>query len=136
MPDIRTQAKRSEVMGRVRSMGNKSTELRLAAIFREQGIKGWRRGQNLLGKPDFVFRAERVCVFVDGCFWHGCPKCYRRPGSNQIYWDAKAQRNAARDRVVARELRQQGWRVIRIWEHQLAAKSRKRLLWRLGLYLG
>jgi DNA mismatch endonuclease (patch repair protein) len=63
-------------------------------------------------------------VFVDGCFWHGCPQCYRRPASNRKYWDEKVQRNRARDRAVVRALRAEGWKVVRIWEHQLAHSRR------------
>lgn len=121
-------------MGRIRSRDNVSTEGRLIAIFRANKIAGWRRRQNLLGKPDFVFREHGVCVFVDGCFWHRCPKCYRRPSSNQPYWDQKVQRNVARDRLVARELKKQGWKVLRIWEHQLLEANRGRLLLRLRKY--
>ena len=80
MADIWNKRKRSEVMALIRLRGNKATELRLVSIFRLHRITGWRRRQKLTGKPDFVFRKERVCVFVDGCFWHGCKKCYRRPG--------------------------------------------------------
>lgn len=89
MTDIWSKQKRSEVMSLIRSHGNKATELRLIKIFREFHITGWRRNQPLFGKPDFTFRRERVVVFVDGCFWHGCPKCYKRPGSNQEFWDTK-----------------------------------------------
>ena len=128
MADIWSKIKRSKVMGLVRSKGNRSTELRLIAIFRELGISGWRRNQDLPGKPDFVFRARKLCVFVDGCFWHGCPKCYRRPASNQDYWDSKVQRNKARDGDVNRELRARGWRVLRIWEHQLRLENRANLV--------
>ena len=133
MADIWGKEKRSEVMSLIRSRGNKATELRLIEIFREYGITGWRRNQKLLGKPDFTFRPERVVVFVDGCFWHGCPKCYKRPGSNQEFWDTKIAANRKRDRFVSRELKLLGWHVIRIWQHQLAkpvhivAKLRKAL---------
>ena len=89
MADVWDKRKRSEVMSLIRSHGNKGTELRLIEIFRTHGIKGWRRKQKLPGKPDFVFAKERLCIFVDGCFWHGCAKCYRRPSSNETYWDAK-----------------------------------------------
>ena len=119
MTDIWRKQKRSEVMSLIRSSGNKATELRLIEIFREYGITGWRRNQPLLGKPDFTFRRERVVVFVDGCFWHGCPKCYKRPKSNQEFWDAKIANNRKRDRLVSRELRRLGWQVIRVWQHQL-----------------
>ena len=119
MADIWSKQKRSEVMSLIRSRGNKATELRLIEIFREFGITGWRRNQPLLGKPDFTFRRERVVVFVDGCFWHGCPKCYKRPSSNQKFWDTKIANNRKRDRLVNRELRRLGWQIVRVWQHQL-----------------
>ncbi|HEX7858995.1 MAG TPA: very short patch repair endonuclease [Verrucomicrobiae bacterium] len=124
MADIWNKKKRSEVMSLIRSKGNKATELRLIRFFRTNGITGWRRLQKLPGKPDFVFRAARLCVFVDGCFWHGCPRCYRRPGSNKKYWDEKVLRNRSRDRVVTYQLRNDGWRVVRLWEHQLKPGSK------------
>lgn len=119
MSDIFTKEKRSQVMSRIRSRGNKETELRLASILRTHGITGWRRHQSLLGRPDFTFRRKRVVIFVDGCFWHGCPKHGRKPSSNQKYWLSKLQRNIARDRLQTKALRKSGWRVIRIWSHDL-----------------
>lgn len=107
-------------MATIRSHGNKDTELKLAIILRAAGITGWRRRQQVLGKPDFVFWRLRVVVFVDGCFWHGCPKHGRNPGSNQSYWLPKLRRNKSRDAEVSRELVRRGWTVIRFWEHQLA----------------
>lgn len=124
MTDIWSKQKRSEVMSLIRSRGNKATELRLINIFREFGITGWRRNQPLLGKPDFIFRKELVAVFVDGCFWHGCPKCYKRPLSNQEFWDAKIAANRKRDLFVSRELRHAGWKVVRVWQHQLGVPAR------------
>ncbi|MEK6259915.1 MAG: very short patch repair endonuclease [Planctomycetota bacterium] len=119
MTDVFTIARRSMVMSRIRSSGNERTELRLIQLFREAAVTGWRRSQSLAGKPDFVFRRERIVVFVDGCFWHGCPRCYRRPKSNLAYWDAKVEKNRKRDRTVSRLLKCEGWQVMRIWEHQL-----------------
>ena len=124
MPDVFTKAKRSEVMSLIRSGGNKATELRLIAIFKEHGITGWRRKQKLPGKPDFVFRAPRVCVFVDGCFWHACPKHGTLPKTRRAFWLKKLGTNKARDRRVGRELRRDGWRVLRIWEHELRFPDR------------
>jgi DNA mismatch endonuclease, patch repair protein len=135
MPDIWNNRKRSEVMSLIRSHGNKATELRLIAIFRTHQITGWRRKQKLLGNPDFIFRRKRACIFVDGCFWHGCPKCYRRPGSNRKYWDEKVQKNRARDRDVNRKLRKLGWRVLRIWEHELTLKNEARLAIRIRKHI-
>ncbi|MCU0783982.1 MAG: very short patch repair endonuclease [Verrucomicrobia bacterium] len=106
-------------MAAVRSTGNKVTELSLVRIFRAYGIKGWRRHLPLPGKPDFVFQKERVAVFVDGCFWHGCPKHLRSPQTNGAYWRRKIATNRIRDVRVRRVLRQGGWCVLRVWEHEL-----------------
>ena len=107
-------------MAAIKSKGNKDTELKLISILRANGISGWRRNQKFLGRPDFVFRRERLVLFVDGCFWHGCPKHGRKPGSNSIYWTAKLKRNKCRDKKVCRKLRKSGWFVLRLWEHELA----------------
>lgn len=119
MADVFDRAERSSIMARVRSHGNRSTEIRLIKLMRNSGIVGWRRRIPLFGKPDFVFRRERVVVFVDGCFWHGCPVCGETPASNRHYWPAKIARNRKRDRVVTRSLRARGWKVIRVWECEL-----------------
>ena len=120
MPDVFTKKKRSKVMAAIRARGNKDTELKLISILRSDWITGWRRHAKLPGRPDFVFRAKRVAVFVDGCFWHGCPKHGRRPGTNGEYWIPKLARNKARDRQTSQMLRKSGWIVIRFWEHELS----------------
>jgi DNA mismatch endonuclease (patch repair protein) len=122
-------------MAKIKSVGCKSTEVSLARLLRREKLAGWHRGSALAGKPDFVFRAARVAMFVDGCFWHGCARCYRRPSSRRAYWDAKVTRNKQRDKTVNRLLRQKGWRVLRIWEHELkdARKLAARLRGRLCL---
>jgi DNA mismatch endonuclease (patch repair protein) len=110
-------------MSKIRGHGNKDTELALMKLFRRHRITGWRRHQDVFGKPDFIFPAAKLAVFVDGCFWHGCPRCFRRPKSNRKFWDKKICRNRERDREVSRELRRLGWRVVRIWEHDLAKRG-------------
>ena len=119
MSDVFSSAKRSEVMGRIRGRGNRSTELALVKILKGDRITGWRRHQPIVGRPDFVFRKRKVAIFVDGCFWHGCPHCYVAPRQNSGFWSLKLGANRRRDRIVNAELRASGWRVIRIWEHQL-----------------
>jgi DNA mismatch endonuclease, patch repair protein len=89
------------------------------------------RGSKLTGRPDFVFPKLKLAVFVDGCFWHGCPKHGTRPKANAGFWLAKITGNKARDRRVNRLLRAEGWRVLRIWEHELSRKNEPRLLTRL-----
>ena len=82
-------------------------------------------------RPDICFTRARVAVFVDGCFWHGCPEHGRRPATNSAYWLAKIERNRARDVRDTRRLQQGGWRVVRIWEHTppaIAAAHVQRLL--------
>ncbi|GDX12105.1 hypothetical protein LBMAG57_38770 [Verrucomicrobiota bacterium] len=96
---------RSQIMARVRGRGNKSTEENLARLFRKAGITGWRRHLCLLGTPDFAFPKLRLAVFVDGCFWHGCPKHATKPKNNADFWRKKLAANKARDRLVTRTLR-------------------------------
>lgn len=124
MPDVFTKAKRSAVMARIRGSGNKDTELRMMALFRAHHISGWRRNARIFGKPDFVFPRERAVVFVDGCFWNGCPKPKHAPlpKNRAEWWAAKLQRNRQRDLLVTRTLRKAGWRVVRVWECDLARK--------------
>ena len=119
MSDVFTKSKRSEVMSRIRGRGNKDTELVLARILRSERIAGWRRHTALMGRPDFAFPRVRLAVFVDGCFWHGCPKHSTTPANNRAFWMKKLNSNRTRDRVVNRGLKNAGWRVLRIWEHDL-----------------
>ena len=112
---------RSRVMASVRASGNRSTEGRLRSALMRAKIRGWRmQAHDVFGIPDFVFDKERFAIFVDGCFWHGCPDCYRRPKSSCQYWDAKVQKNKARDKKVNMKLRHHGWSVMRVWEHELS----------------
>lgn len=131
MADTVTRSERSAIMAAVRSDGNASTELRLIAVLRSIGARGWRRHYPLAGRPDFVFRAQRIVVFVDGCFWHGCPEHLRLPAANGAYWRAKIACNRARDRKTRRQLVLKGWRVVQIWEHELKARALARLRRRL-----
>ena len=119
--DTVSKAKRSEMMSKVRSRGNRSTELRLIALFRKFGITGWRRNSKLVGHPDFVFPKQRVAVFVDGCFWHGCRICLksRLPKTHKAYWKNKIEANRKRDKKVVRELSLLGYKVVRIRECSL-----------------
>lgn len=119
MADWLTREQRSRNMASIRSKGNQTTEQRFARLLRAAQITGWRRHQRLPGRPDFSFRGQRLAVFIDGCFWHGCPRCYRLPDDNRPYWRQKLSSNQRRDRRNVRELRAKGWKVVRIWEHLL-----------------
>jgi DNA mismatch endonuclease (patch repair protein) len=82
-------------------------------------------------RPDFIFPKLKLALFVDGCFWHGCPKHCNQPANNRAFWQRKLAGNVARDRLVIRTLRRAGWRVLRVWEHELVRKNEARLLQRL-----
>lgn len=123
MADTFSQEERSEIMKKVRSKKNKSTELKLIRFFKEKGIKGWRRNYKLLGSPDFVFPKLRVVVFTDGCFWHGHDCRNTKPEDNKTYWVKKIEKNRNRDALVNEELSKKNWKVIRIWECELKKKN-------------
>ena len=108
-------------MSRIKGKGNKDTELTMILILRKHHISGWRRNQVVLGKPDFIFPKQKVALFVDGCFWHGCPlpKHSNLPRNNQEFWAKKLQGSKDRDKLVSRELKKAGWKVVRVWEHEL-----------------
>lgn len=134
MADIFDKEKRSEVMSRIRGSGNKDTELALIKLFRLYKISGWRRHQNVYGKPDFVFPLKKVTIFVDGCFWHCCPKHYKIPTTNRDFWKKKMDSNVKRDLMVNKTLKRDGWRVIRIWEHDF--KYPRRIISRIIRVVG
>ena len=137
MTDRLTVAARSALMAKVRGRGNATTEGALARVFRTEGFVGWRRQVVLRGvrgdggkwrvRPDFVFRSRRLVVFVDGCFWHGCRRHGTRPSGNRGFWLKKFRANRERDRRNTRDLRAAGWRVVRLWEHELKPKGRAAL---------
>ena len=110
---------RSQLMARVRSTGNKTTEKQLARLLRNSGLTGWRRHQPITGKPDFVWRQAEVAVFVDGCFWHGHDCRNLTSKTNAKAWRDKIAKTRSRDRRTNHRLRQLGWKVIRIWECRL-----------------
>lgn len=121
MTDIYSKEKRSKIMSSVRSRGNLATELAMVKLLRSQRIKGWRRHLPILGTPDFAFRKKRIAIFIDGCFWHGCPIHFKMPKSNRDFWKNRIVTNCRRDQRVTKELRAGGWIVIRIWQHEIKA---------------
>ena len=120
MPDNLTVEDRRRTMQAVRGK-NTSLERRLFAMVAGMRLKGWRRNANdILGKPDVVFPAYKVLLFADGCYWHGCPVCKRKlPETNKEYWERKISRNIERDQEHNKVLGENGWKVLRIWEHEL-----------------
>lgn len=120
MPDNLSPEDRRKAMRAIKSKGT-SPERTLWAMLAGMRLKGWRKNAaDVLGKPDVVFDKEKVAIFVDGCFWHGCPICNRGiPENNREYWVRKIKRNKRRAREVTHALRSQGWQVLRFWEHEM-----------------
>jgi DNA mismatch endonuclease (patch repair protein) len=153
MTDSMSVAERSARMALIAGSGNETTEMAMVRLLRENGITGWRRHQRLTWRisslprslqaqqrvnrfrgsvaPDFVFSSRRTVLFVDGCFWHGCPMHGTSPASNSRFWAEKFSRNRLRDRFVDRALCQLGWTVLRVWEHELKLRPP----WRLSRWL-
>lgn len=133
MADIFDDKKRSEIMSKVHSKNNKSTELKLIDVFKENGIVGWRGNYSVKGHPDFVFLDKKIAIFVDGCFWHGHDCRNTRPSDNADYWTKKRERNIKHDKEITELFEQRGWTVIRIWECELKKKNRELLLEKLRI---
>ena len=104
-------------MRAIKSCGNRTTERRLRGLLVRARLRGWTLETPAgIGSPDFIFLRARIAVFVDGCFWHGCPRCGHVPKTNSAYWTAKIGRNRRRDRRIGRAARAAGYKVVRIWE--------------------
>jgi DNA mismatch endonuclease (patch repair protein) len=110
----------SKTMAAIAGKHAKTTERRFRMALVRAGVAGWiLHSGDVVGKPDIYFPVERVAVFLDGCFWHGCPRCGHVPKTNRPFWKAKIARNQVRDRMATRRLRASGVSVVRIWEHEL-----------------
>ena len=114
---------RSRYMSAVRSRGNRTTEEKMVRLLKEHNLKGWRRHLKIIGTPDFCWPEKKIALFVDGCFWHGCPRCCKPPKSNVAFWKDKVATNRKRDRRVNSTLRASGWMVIRVWECRIHDKN-------------
>lgn len=111
---------RKKTMQAVKGKGTK-LERRLFAMLAGMRVKGWRKNVgDIAGKPDVVFSHEKLAIFIDGCFWHGCPICNRKlPETNREYWVRKINRNVELAKIHNQKLADEGWTVIRIWEHEV-----------------
>ena len=129
---------RSKHMAAVKGRGNRTTELAFRMHLVRARIKGWKmHPKAVIGHPDFYFPVKRIAIFVDGCFWHGCPRCGHLPKTNHNFWSAKIARNRQRDARQGSVLARDGIQALRIWEHELKKDSpnfvnRLKLLLRAG----
>lgn len=104
----------SQIKGR-----NTNTELYFRRYIWNKRLGGYRISDKILGKPDLYFRKQKIAVFIDGCFWHKCQRCFKKPKSNNHYWDRKIKDNVARDKKINQRLKKQDIIVLRFWEHEI-----------------
>lgn len=116
-----SKEKRSEMMSKIRAMGT-GMELEIKPVLQALGFEYQQKG--IYGKPDFAQSSAKIALFLDGCFWHGCPQHYREPETDRAFWKAKIERNRKRDAQVTARLESEGWRVMRVWEHDLEKLDR------------
>jgi DNA mismatch endonuclease, patch repair protein len=124
MPDKFDKLTRSAIMSKIKSK-NTSLEVNFRKLLWKNGLRGYRLHYKLPGKPDIVFTKKKVAVFIDGCFWHKCPKCYKEPKSRKKYWLPKITNNAMRDRKNIKILKKEGFEVVRLWEHEIKKNPEK-----------
>jgi len=117
MTDIFTKEQRSKLMSKIKTKDTGIEKiLRSALWFRRHRF---RIQYNIVGKPDIVFTKQKVAIFCDGCYWHGCPFCKKIPESNKDFWLRKFETNKKRSEKVDRKLQEQGWKVLHFWGHQI-----------------
>lgn len=116
--DVLTPSQRSFNMSKIHSK-NTSPEIKLRKLLSGLGVRGYRLHYKLTGKPDIVFTKKRIVIFIDGCFWHRCKKDFVQPKSRKNFWLPKIEQNLKRDNIVNRKLKKEGWKVMRIWEHEI-----------------
>jgi DNA mismatch endonuclease Vsr len=115
---------RSQLMAKVSSKGNKSTEQALRLALVRARLSGWKmHPKGIIGCPDFYFPKERLAIFVDGCFWHACTRCGHVPKTRSSFWQLKFRRNRRRARIVGNSLRRERIVVARFWEHEIKRSS-------------
>lgn len=121
MTDVLTREQRTFNMSKIRGK-NTGPEIKLRKLLWSQGIRGYRIHYNLPGKPDIVFTKKKIAIFIDGCFWHKCPVCFQVPETRKEFWIKKIYSNVERDKKVNKQLKAEGWTVMRFWEHDIRKK--------------
>ena len=106
-------------MSQIKSRDTKP-ELTLRKLLYSSGLRNYRlHSKKIIGKPDIIFPRLKIIIFIDGCQWHKCKKHYVPPKTNIAFWLIKINRNIKRDIIVDKQLKKLGWKVIRVWEHDL-----------------
>lgn len=122
--DNLTKKQRSYCMSHIKSTGT-TPEVMFRKYLWHNGLKNYRIKNKLIGKPDVYFKKQKIAVFIDGCFWHGCPKCFIAPKSNSLFWKNKIDKNVKRDKQINKLLKTKGIKIIRFWEHEIRKNPAK-----------
>jgi len=122
--DVLTKEQRSYNMSRIKGKNTKP-ELTVRKLLSSKGIRGYRTHYKIIGKPDIVFPSKKIVIFIDGCFWHKCPKCFVEPKTRREFWMNKINENVKRDKEVNKILKEDGWKVLRFWEHEVKTMPEK-----------
>jgi DNA mismatch endonuclease (patch repair protein) len=125
MSDIFSKQKRSAVMSRIRSKDTKFEKEFITVLKKTTRKKFKTNVASIKGKPDIVFEKDKVCVFLDSDFWHGWQYPRWKHLLKNDFWRTKIENNRKRDKKTTAYLRRHGWKVIRVWEHQLSCNKSK-----------
>ena len=134
MADIFTKEKRSEVMSKIRPEGTKP-ELLVFSYLRKNKIHFQKHYKRAAGSPDIAVPSKKLAVFIDGDFWHGYQFSRWKHKLPQVYWQDKIETNIKRDKKTFAKLRRDGWKVMRVWEHNLTKRRRDLTLVRVKDFL-
>ena len=133
--DRLTQKQRSKNMSRIKGK-NTGLEKMFRKYIISWGIKGYKLHAQLTGKPDLYFPKPRLAIFIDGCFWHGCPRCGSLPATNRSFWKNKIETNKLRDKTVRAVLRKSGIKVVRFWGHEITRNPDRCLEKLTSIFIG
>jgi DNA mismatch endonuclease (patch repair protein) len=116
--DTFDKKKRTQIMKAVKSKNTK-LEQKVFKELRRRGLRFRTNVSNLPGKPDIAIKKYKIVIFIDSCFWHGCPLHCRMPKTNIEYWQNKIKRNRERDKLITETYKKKNWHILRVWEHEL-----------------
>ena len=118
MADIFSKKKRSEIMSKIRSKDSK-IEIEFRNALWKEGFRYRKNVNGYFGKPDLVLKKYKTVIFIDSCFWHGCKKHCKMPETNKKFWENKIERNKQRDKEIKKYYKKIGWKIFRVWEHDI-----------------
>jgi len=124
MVDNLSKQTRSRVMTSIKSKNTKP-EMVIRKILWLQGFRYRIHDRSIIGTPDISSKKAKLAIFIDGCFWHGCKRCYKEPKSNVGFWRKKIQNNRKKRNSVRTQLRREGWNVLEFWEREINANSKR-----------